>query len=187
MKRIKNITAVLVIMALVIFTAGAFKSDAAGNHNSLGKWAQQGSDSGTLSGNNMPAAGHEISSQVVSLMIHLNLTDAQKKEIADILKKYQESIKSDVNAVLEARKNLFDAIHADTYDENAVRATSRNAASAEEELAVLRAKIVSEIKAVLTPEQLAIIKQFEEDIFAKIKNKVETIQYLVQLWIDKNS
>ncbi|KJU85969.1 P pilus assembly/Cpx signaling pathway, periplasmic inhibitor/zinc-resistance associated protein, partial [Candidatus Magnetobacterium bavaricum] len=115
------------------------------------------------------------------------LTDAQKTAIANILKGYKDTLQKDVKDVVNARTQLFEAIHGNTYDEAKVRTMSRALASKEEELAVLRARIVSEINAVLTTEQKAILDQAREEFTAMIKAKIERIMTLINTWIGKHS
>ncbi|MBF0343412.1 MAG: Spy/CpxP family protein refolding chaperone [Nitrospirae bacterium] len=124
---------------------------------------------------------------LLKALVQLNLTDAQKSAIAGILKGHKDELKSDIQAVVDARVQLFEAIHASIYDETKVRALSRVLANKEEELAVLRAKIVNEVNSVLTVEQKAILEQAREDFAAMIKTKVEKILTLINTWISKNS
>ncbi len=89
----------------------------------------------------------------------LGLTADQKAEIKGILRKYQPSVGPMVRQLVAARRSLRDTIRAETVDETAVRAQAAKVASLEADLAVQRAHIAHEIRAVLTPEQ---IQQFGE-------------------------
>ncbi|MBF0606673.1 MAG: Spy/CpxP family protein refolding chaperone [Candidatus Magnetobacterium sp. LHC-1] len=133
------------------------------------------------------SGGGDAQHIILRALVGVNLTDAQKTAIAGILKGYKDALQKDIKEVVDARTQLLDAIHADSYDEAKVRAQSRLLASKEEELAVLRAKIVSEVNAVLTTEQKAILEQAKEDFAAMIKAKIERILNLINTWIGKHS
>lgn len=87
-----------------------------------------------------------------------NLTDDQKKQVADILKVYLPDMKAKTEAMKTARQGMIDAMTADGATETAVLEAYRNVASAGEALAVLRFNATSEIKKLLTVEQIAAIK-----------------------------
>lgn len=181
-KTVKRLTAVFVSLVLMFTFGGALRADAflhgLGNHVSH-------ENDGITGG--LGNQGTGIETTLIKTLIQLNLTDAQKQAIAAILKKYKPTVKQGAVQVLDARKNLFEAIHGNVFDEGAVRNASKNMASAEEELAVLRAKIVSEVRAVLTPEQITTLDKIKADISAHIKNRVDHIQYLIDLWIQQHS
>ncbi|MBF0566387.1 MAG: Spy/CpxP family protein refolding chaperone [Nitrospirae bacterium] len=143
-------------------------------------WANSTVGSGVIGSG---ADGEHI---LLKAIIQLNLSDAQKSAIAAILKKNSTAVKTDVQGVLTARAALLDAIHSDTYNEAAVRNASKDVASKEEDLAVLRAQIVSEINVVLTPEQKATISETKKEIQDRIAQRVENISALINAWISKN-
>lgn len=169
MKKAKSLTAVLVVLTLTLFLSSAFKADA---------FIGQGN-----TGQNYP----NLNFSVLKALFQLNLTTEQKKDIAAILKGYQDEVKNAVDDVVASRKNLFETIHGDTYNESAVRDASKGVASAEEELAVLRAKIVSDIKTVLTAEQLSTLENIKTDIYSAIQDKIEKVKTLVDQWIQNHS
>lgn len=165
MKRLGSLATVLVVFSFALVLSGNLKADAfTGIHNS-----------------------DPAQTQILKAFIRLNLTDQQKQEIAAILKAYQGDIVTAVDAVVVARKNLIETIHGAVYNENDVRKASKDVAVAEEELAVLRAKVVSELKGVLTTEQLSALEQFKSDFLDKVKNRVDKVKTLIDLWIANNS
>jgi Spy/CpxP family protein refolding chaperone len=85
----------------------------------------------------------------------LDLTPQQIQDIRVIFKNHQQELQGELTGVEQARTQLFDAIHAETYDEAAIRSASATVNQAETQLAVSRGKIVSEVRAVLTTEQQA--------------------------------
>ena len=92
---------------------------------------------------------------IVEAIERLDLSAAQRAEIREIVAGHREELAAEIGAVRSARSALFDQIHADTFDEGAVRVQSAAVAAAEAELAVTRAQLVQELRAVLTAEQRA--------------------------------
>jgi protein CpxP len=66
------------------------------------------------------------------------------------------------------RRALRDTIHAETIDETAIRAQAAKVASLEADLAVQRAHVSHDIRAVLTPDQLEKLKEMQIDVDARI-------------------
>lgn len=93
----------------------------------------------------------------------LDLTPQQIQDIRGIFKAHQTELQGELTGVEQARTHLFDAIHADTYDEAAIRSASATVNQADTQLAVSRGKIVSEVRAVLTSEQQAKAKELLAD------------------------
>lgn len=87
----------------------------------------------------------------------LNLTESQKADLVKIMDKYrgsEDKIRDDASA---ARANLHQAML--NGKEDAVRQAYRNLAKIEEEQTVVRFKIMSELKPLLSPEQLKCLQK----------------------------
>jgi len=95
----------------------------------------------------------------------LNLTDAQKTQIKTISDSFRESEKGLRDQLRTIRESQTDPLTG-TFDEAAVRAAAEASAKIEVELQVSRAKMMSQIGAVLTAEQKATLaekqKQFSQ-------------------------
>jgi Spy/CpxP family protein refolding chaperone len=86
----------------------------------------------------------------------LNLTDAQKEQMKQIATRYHESAKAQRQQNRGERDgDGFDALKDGTFNESAVRAAAQARANARVEQEVMRARMMSEMYAVLTPEQKA--------------------------------
>ena len=85
----------------------------------------------------------------------LNLTDAQKQQIEQITARYRESGKALRQQNRGNRGDEFDAFKDGPFNEAAVRAAAQARANARVEMEVRHARMMSEIYAVLTPEQKA--------------------------------
>lgn len=100
-----------------------------------------------------PPASPGPAAIVLEAIERLDLSAEQRAEIRDIVGDHREELAGELAAVRNARSALFDQIHADSFDEAAVRAQAAAVATAEAELAVTRATLVHELRAVLTEEQ----------------------------------
>lgn len=85
----------------------------------------------------------------------LNLTEAQKQQMQQITARYMESFKTLRGQRKAERGGGFDALTDGTFNESAVRAEAQARANAQVEMHVARARMMSEMYAVLTPEQKA--------------------------------
>jgi len=101
-------------------------------------------------------------------LAQLGVTDQQKTEAKAILRKYQPTVGPVVRQLVDARRSLRETIRAATIDEPAIRAQAAKVASLEADLAVQRAHVSHDIRAVLTPEQIEKLKQMQVDIDARI-------------------
>ena len=89
----------------------------------------------------------------------LDLTKEQQEQVDKIIDQHQSERQALHEKIDAARKTLQDAVHTDTFDELKIRSASQTLAANMEEIAVLKGKIVSEIRPILTPEQLENMKE----------------------------
>ena len=85
----------------------------------------------------------------------LNLTDAQKEQMKQIAARHRESTKALRQQMRQARGGDEGFLNGGTFNESAVRSAAQARANAQVELEVARARMMSEMYAVLTPEQKA--------------------------------
>jgi periplasmic protein CpxP/Spy len=97
----------------------------------------------------------------------LGLSADQTQQVQAIMANHKAEMSAQMTQMKTARTALFDAIHADTFGENAVRAASANVAQVEADLAVSRAKMASEVRNVLTPDQQAKAKEMMANFRAR--------------------
>lgn len=100
-------------------------------------------------------------------LAQLGLTDQQRVQVKTILRGYQPTVGSLVKEVVTERRALRDTIRAQTIDETAIRAEAAKVASLEADLAVQRARVAHDIRAVLTPEQIQKLKNMQMDADAR--------------------
>jgi protein CpxP len=97
----------------------------------------------------------------------LNLTDAQKEQIKQLEDKFMASTKDLHEQMRTAGGDPFDALKDGAFDEAAVRAAAQARANIQVELEVAHARLLSQVYALLTPEQKAQLaarrQQFEQE------------------------
>jgi Spy/CpxP family protein refolding chaperone len=90
---------------------------------------------------------------VIPGLRELNLTDTQREQIKAVMDAHKGEFDAQMQKAGPARKALNDAVMAETFNEATVRQKATDLATAEADGAVLRAKVFSEVWALLTPEQ----------------------------------
>ncbi len=83
----------------------------------------------------------------------LDLTETQREQIRTAMESHKGEFDAQRQKAEPARKALNAAVMAETFNEATVRQAATDLAAAEADGAVLRAKVFSEVWALLTPEQ----------------------------------
>jgi protein CpxP len=91
----------------------------------------------------------------LKMLMQLDLTDAQKARIRDMLPAYRAEKDAREEALQAMRQQMRALMEADRFDENEVRQALREMAPLVEDMAVSRVRFMHDIKAVLTSEQIA--------------------------------
>ncbi len=108
-------------------------------------------------------------------LAQLGLTDSQRAQVKTILRGYQPTVGPLVKEVVTERRALRDTVRAQTIDETAIRAEAAKVASLEADLAVQRAHVAHDIRAVLTPEQIQKLKAMQMDADARFDGLLQHI------------
>jgi len=132
-----------------------------------------------------PGAG--FGEGVLKLLVKLDLTDSQKHEAALILAKYRDEGKEKGDALRKAMEALRAASEASVFDEDAVRTAFEGVAAEGEEMAVHGAKLVAELRGILTPEQKAMLEERKAHRQEKRKGRREHRSSFLDEWIDMYS
>lgn len=104
-------------------------------------------------GGHGPHMGKDVGKHVQRMADDLDLSDAQRASVEQIMtdaRAQSEPLREQMRSAREAMRGI---VHADTFDEAAVRALAGQNAATMTELAVIRAKSRHAVHAVLTPEQ----------------------------------
>ncbi len=95
----------------------------------------------------------------LKMLMQLDLTDAQKAQIREILPVYRAEKEARQDSLQTMRAQMRTLMEADRFDENEVRLAFRQMAPLMEDMAVLKVQFMHDIKSVLTPEQIARVKE----------------------------
>ena len=93
----------------------------------------------------------------------LDLSDQQKQDLDAVLAAHRKAMRSTREAMGAARETLDSRVHAETFDEAAIRKAAAVMAVLEADQAVGRAKLFQEIRGILTPEQFQKLEQTREE------------------------
>jgi Spy/CpxP family protein refolding chaperone len=132
-----------------------------------------------------PGAG--FGEGVLRLLVKLDLTDSQKHEAALTLAKYRDEGEANRGALRKAMEELRETSEADVFDEDAVRKAFEGVAAAGEEMAVHGAKLVAELRSILTPEQKAMLEERKAHRQEKRRGRKEHRSSFLDEWIDMYS
>lgn len=99
-----------------------------------------------------PGAGQP---PVERMLERLDLTEDQQVEIDSLLARARESAKVKLDQLRAGRERMQQLLEAEELDETAYRTAARAAAELEADLTIDRSRTMREVRAKLTPEQLA--------------------------------
>jgi Spy/CpxP family protein refolding chaperone len=135
----------------------------------------------------MGGPGAHFCQGMLRALLDLDLTDAQKHEAALILSKYRDEGRERRAALRTAMEELRGTSEADPFDEDAIRAAFKGVAGAGEEMAVHGAKLVAELKGILTPEQKESFEEMRAGRHEKRKGRMGDRTSFLDEWIEKHS
>jgi len=110
----------------------------------------------------------EIIRDALNFHHDMPLSDSQKQQVAAILRNHQAEIHDQIENAVAARRAMRQAVESSGPDSQAARDAAAKIGDAARDGALLRAKIGTEIKPILTPEQLARIQAGTQDIDATV-------------------
>jgi Spy/CpxP family protein refolding chaperone len=110
------------------------------------------------------------------LLGRLNLTDAQRTQVRDVMDRHQEETRAAQIKMREAREALRKAVETVPLDEGLVLEKADAVGRLEGDLAVLRARIHSEVYALLTAEQRTTAAQITAEREARMKQREEQLR-----------
>jgi Spy/CpxP family protein refolding chaperone len=111
-----------------------------------------------------PHRGHDGRGHMIERMFErLDLTDDQKDAVHSTMSQHREQTRTLLEEKIAGRRALGETIHADFFDESAVRQAAADLAAVDADLAVMKAQMFQEINKVLTTEQRERMKELIED------------------------
>jgi Spy/CpxP family protein refolding chaperone len=140
-EKMKSRTALTVILALFMVFALAYSAQA----KPYGPGFSNGRPGGAL--------------DRLQSLLALKLTDAQQERMSSIIASYQDQRRNLWTQMRETRRNIREVLNATSFDEAKAREAYQSASVVREEMFISRAKMMAELKSVLTPEQLNQLKE----------------------------
>ena len=104
-------------------------------------------------------------------VLELNLTDTQKEQVLTIIEKYRDTQDKTMESLRAARADLGSAIHAEEFDEQKVRTAHRALSALMEELLVVKGTMGAEMKAVLSADQIELLKERRAQGMERMKKR----------------
>jgi protein CpxP len=143
-----------------------------------------------MPGHGMPGMGGpgaHFGQGLLKALLDLDLSDAQKHEAALILSKYRDEGLARRDALRTAMEALRGTAEADPFDEEAIRAAFKGVAGAGEEMAVHGAKLVAELKGILTPEQKESLEEHRAARHEKRNGRMGNRVSFLDEWVETHS
>ena len=109
----------------------------------------------------------------IRIIEHLDLSDEQENKVANIIIQHRDELKSAREKMVVAREGMHKVMEAEQFNETDLRHAYQNVASAREEMVVLRAKVLSKIKAALNPEQQEELKEMKVKKRERMKERCD--------------
>jgi Spy/CpxP family protein refolding chaperone len=103
-------------------------------------------------------------------LLELKLSENQRAQLINIISKYDDQREGFRNRMVEARKNLWGVIKAAEFNEENARKAFQEESAVREDMFVLRAKMMSEMKSVLSPEQLQLLQERKAQRYERMKD-----------------
>ena len=115
-------------------------------------------------------------------VMELNLSDSQKDQALKIMEKYQNNRAEVRESLIKERDSLRTAIQADEFNEGNTREVFQKASSIREDMFIERAKMMTEMKKILTPDQIKVLNERKAERLEKMKGHMDHRRAMVDKW-----
>jgi len=118
-----------------------------------------------------------IHAHMTRLHDELNLTDAQQEAVHELFRARHSEIAAAVRPVVEAKRTLINAIHADAPDEAAIRAAGESVGRTVSDASVVLARFKTDVLRTveLTPEQTRKLAELRANFDAAIGRLLDSL------------
>lgn len=113
----------------------------------------------------------------------LGLTPDQVHQIHGVLASHKVEISDELTRLESSHEALAAAVHGPTLDENAVRTAAHAVGQAHEDLAVTHARLMVELRGILTPEQ----QQKAHGLMAHLHDHIHAVLSHVRAFLDSDA
>lgn len=121
--------------------------------------------------------------KVIWKLVQVDLTRSQKRAVARLVIKHRPEVEAALGRLLIARKALANALLAPRPDQGAVKAAYGRLAAAGEKLALLAARVLPQVRAVLTPKQIKILEGVRVDVKKRVQCRIVTRRAVIDRWL----
>lgn len=116
-----------------------------------------------------------LAAKVMSAMDRLHLDQAQRDQVKAVLKENLPAVKPNIQRLVQEHRALKEVMRKTPADEAAIRAQSAKVAAVQSDIAIQRASLNKELRAVLRPEQVAEFEKMEKELQAKVDERLSRI------------
>ncbi len=110
----------------------------------------------------------------------LDLTDEQRDQVRQVMSRHRDELRAIGAKLRAAHRAQSEAVTASQFDEQAVRTAAADLAAISADAAVLRARVHSDVFAVLTPDQQAKAAELKAQREARIQQRREQVRERVK-------
>lgn len=103
----------------------------------------------------------------------LNLSDAQRQQVREVMQRHREEMQTVGKQLHDAFDAQREAVEAVPVNEALIRSTSQSLANVQVEMALLRARVHSEVWSLLTPDQQQTAKELKDKREARMKDRAQ--------------
>lgn len=137
-----------------------------------------------LHGTELSADG--VAAHLDAVAAKLELSAEQRKQVAGLLTEALPVLEARALELATAHVEQLERVHAEEFDEAAIRAASVRAGATQAEFAVAAARLLRDCHAVLTPEQLARLGEFHVlQRCEGVGEHVRTVQRGMKEWVQR--
>lgn len=115
----------------------------------------------------------------------LDITAAQKAQLFAVFIKNRDERQQAMTMMLETGEQVMDMVLNEEFDEDKVRQTYRQNTAKFEDFVVNRARMLAEMKEVLTPEQLQLLKDKMPELFAHVQDNMQNRHSVMGKWFPR--
>jgi Spy/CpxP family protein refolding chaperone len=121
------------------------------------------------------SARQTLSARVMSAMDRLDLDQGQRDQVKAVLKKNLPAVKPNILRLVQEHRALKEVMRTSPADAAAIRAQSAKVAAVQSDIAIQRASLNAELRAVLRPEQVAEFEKMEKEFQTKVDERLSRI------------
>jgi Spy/CpxP family protein refolding chaperone len=109
-------------------------------------------------------------------LARLDLTEAQREQVREVMQRYQDQMREAGTRLHQAHEAQRAAVQTTPVNEGLIRSTTQTLANAQTDMAILRARIHSDVWSLLTPEQQEKAKQLKAERQTRSKQRLNRPQ-----------